>query len=240
MDWQDQGILLSARPHGETSAIIEVFTEAHGRHSGVVRGGQSRKATPFLQPGTDLSLAWRARLSEHIGSFTVEPVRSRSALMADRLALAGLNAVCALLRVALAEGDPHPALWAASRATLDRMVPGTGWTAAYLSWEVGLLNELGFGLDLSACAVTGAADDLAFVSPKTGRAVSRAAATGWEERLFPLPPVLLGRAEETPEGIAQGLAITGHFLARELAPVLAGKPLPEARSRLVALISRVA
>jgi DNA repair protein RecO (recombination protein O) len=234
MDWQDQGTVLAMRPHGETSAIIEVFTGAHGRHAGVVRGGVSRRMAPVLQPGSDVAVTWRARLEDHIGTFTVEPLHARAGLMADRRGLAGLNAVCALLRVAVAERDPHPVLWQASRALLDAMTGGGDWEAAYLAWEVLLLGELGFGLDLTGCAVTGGADDLAFVSPKTGRAVSRAAAGDWADRLFPLPPALTGGSG----GIPQGLAITGHFLARELAPTLGDRPLPAARARLVAMIAQ--
>jgi DNA repair protein RecO (recombination protein O) len=237
MDWQDQGTLLSVRPHGETSAIIEVFTEAHGRHAGVVRGGTSRRASAVLQPGTDLALVWRARLADHIGTFTAEPLQSRSGLMESRAGLAGLNAICALLRLALPERDPHPGLWVDSRALLDVMAAGGGWGAAYLAWEARLLDEIGFGLDLSACAVTGALDDLAYVSPKTGRAVSRKAAADWADRLLPLPAVMTG-APEGAGDVAQGLRITGHFLLRGLAPILGERGLPEARARLVAMLAR--
>ncbi|GHC64523.1 DNA repair protein RecO [Neogemmobacter tilapiae] len=238
MDWQDQGIVLSVRPHGENAAILEVFTAEHGRHLGVVRGGISRKMTPFLQPGNDLALSWRARLEDHLGVFVAEPERLRSALMADRLALLGLNTVTGLLRLALAERDPHPDLWWASRALLDQM-QGQGWAAAYLGWELGLLAELGFSLDLSCCAVTGTVADLVYVSPKTGRAVSRGAAGEWAERLLPLPLVLRRLASAEALGpveaieLAQGFAITGHFLEKALGPVLVRRGLPDARAALV-------
>ena len=237
MEWRDQGVLLAMRPHGESSAIIEVLTAAHGRHAGVVRGGASRKMAASLQPGTGLQLEWRARLQDHIGAFTVEPVKSRAHLLSDRLALAGLLSACALLRAALPEREPHPGLWSSTVAMFDRLGAG-GWTADYLRWELALLEELGFGLDLSSCAVTGATDGLAFVSPKTGRAVTAAGAGDWADRLIPLPEGLTGTAALTQDAVAQGLRLTGFFLDRGLRPVLNDRPLPEARARLVDLLSR--
>jgi DNA repair protein RecO (recombination protein O) len=239
MDWRDEGILLSMRPHGETSAIIEVMTAAHGRHGGVVRGGASRKLAATLQPGTGLRLEWRARLDEHIGSFTVEPLKSRAHLLADRLALAGLLSVCALLHEALPEREPHPELWVRTLHLLDALGQ-EGWTAAYVRWELCLLEEIGFGLDLSACAVTGATEGLAYVSPKSGRAVTAAGAGDWADRLIPLPDGLDGAGPLTPEAVLLGLRLTGFFLDRELRPVLHDRPLPEARSRLVDLLGRPA
>lgn len=237
MDWRDEGILLSMRPHGESAAIIEVLTAAHGRHVGVVRGGASRKMAATLQPGTGLALEWRARLDDHIGSFTVEPARSRAHLLADRLALAGLLSTCALLRTALPEREAHPALWAVTLTLLDGLGV-EGWTSAYLRWELRLLEELGFGLDLSACAVTGATEGLAYVSPKTGRAVTAAGAGDWAERLLPLPPGLTGDAALPPEAVVTGLKLTGFFLDRGLRPILHDRTLPEARARLIDLLAR--
>ena len=158
--------------------------------------------------------------------------------MADRLALAGLSAICAMLRAALPERQPHPALWRATMAFLAALEQDPDWPALYLRWELILLEELGFGLDLARCAVTGNRDDLAFVSPKSGRAVSRAGAGDWADRLFPLPQCLLGQGRATPQEIKQGLAITGHFLTRGLVEGLAGRPLPEARTRLIALLEK--
>ncbi|MEY4695656.1 MAG: hypothetical protein RIT14_84 [Pseudomonadota bacterium] len=238
MEWRDEGALLSVRPHGESAAIIEVFTAQHGRHAGVVRGGMSRRIAPLLQPGAQVALTWRARLEGHMGSFTVDPVRSRSALLGNRLALSGLNATCAMLHLALAEREAHPALYRATIALLDALEAGADWPPDYLRWEMLLLDEVGFGLDLSACAVTGARDDLAYVSPKSGRAVSRAAAGDWADRLFPLPPALMGQGGALPAEMVQGLAITGHFLARGLSGMLNGRPLPEARARLIELLAR--
>lgn len=241
MEWREEGVLLSVRLHGESAAIIEVFTAAHGRHSGVVRGGASRRMAPILQPGAQLDLTWRARLDDHLGSFTVEPLRARSDLLADRRALAALNAVCALLHRALPERDPHEALYVATQGLLDAMQPGEeGWPGLYLGWELALLEEIGFGLDLSRCAVTGATTDLAYVSPRTGRAVSRAGAGAWADRLLPLPGLLRGQPDEGGGGLAQGLAVTGHFLARELPQGRDGAALPEARARLLALLSAAA
>lgn len=235
MEWRDQGILLSSRPHGESAAIIEVFTPAHGRHAGVVRGGASRRMAPMLQPGAQLDLTWRARLQEHIGTFTAELARSRAAAsMGDRLSLAGLNAVTALLLFCLPEREPHPQLYARTEALLDLLESRDIWPLAYLRWELALLEEMGFGLDLSACAVTGrAANDLSFVSPRTGRAVSRAGAGGWADRLLPLPGCLLGQGAAPDEEVAAGLRLTGHFLKNHLAPALGNTPLPAARQRFV-------
>ncbi|MBT8457700.1 MAG: DNA repair protein RecO [Rhodobacteraceae bacterium] len=241
VDWRDEGALLSVRRHGETSAIIEVFTREHGRHAGIVRGGTSRKIAPILQPGAQLDVAWRARLEDHLGTFTVEPVKSRAAaVMADRLTLAGLNAATALLAYALPEREAHPQLYARSIALLDMIGNNEAWPLAYLRWEVALLDEMGFGLDLSICAVTGTSDDLAFVSPRTGRAVSAEAAGDWAGRLLPLPPALMGAGQGDMGEIAQGLRTTGHFLTTQLAHSLGDRPLPEARARFVDLVGRAA
>ncbi|MDP4031557.1 MAG: DNA repair protein RecO [Pseudorhodobacter sp.] len=238
MEWRDEGALLSVLRHGESAAIIEVFTQAHGRHAGVVRGGASRRLTPLLQPGAQLDVSWRARLEAHIGVFTVEPIKSRAGVLGDRLALAGLNAVCAMARAALPERDPHPQLWRATMVMLDALEADPDWPVRYLRWELLLLEELGFGLELSRCAVTGSRDDLAFVSPKTGRAVSRAGAGDWAARLLPLPACLLGQGAARPGDIAAGLAITGHFLTRGMATLRHSPHLPEARARLLDLLAR--
>lgn len=238
MEWRDEAVLLSVRPHGESAAIIEVFSARHGRHAGVVRGGASRRLSPILQPGAQLHVIWRARLDGHIGTFVVEPLRSRAGVLGDRLALAGLSSVCALLQVALAERDPHPSLWASSIALLDALQTTPDWPLHYMRWEMQLLEDLGFGLDLTSCAVTGSREDLAYVSPRTGRAVSRAAAGEWASRLLPLPVALLGQGPADAAEIAQGLALTGHFLLREMTPMLGGRPLPGARARLLDLLAR--
>ena len=239
MEWRDQGILLSARRHGETSAIIEVFTPERGRHAGIVRGGTSRKIAPILQPGAQLDIAWRARLEDHIGAFTVEPVRSRAALaMHDRLSLAGLNAVTGLLAFALPDREAHPPLYRRTEALLDLLGQGDLWPLAYLQWEVSLLDELGYGLDLSVCAVTGRTSGLVFVSPKTGRAVTREGAGEWVDKMLPLSPILRGEGDASDADIALAFKTTGYFLERHLARDLGDKPLPEARARYVEAFSR--
>jgi DNA repair protein RecO (recombination protein O) len=239
MEWRDQGILLSARRHGETSAIIEVFTPSRGRHAGIVRGGTSRKIAPILQPGAQLDVAWRARLEDHIGAFTVEPVRSRAVTaMQDRLSLAGLNTVTALLSFCLPEREPHAPLYQRTQSLLDLLDQGDLWPLAYLQWELSLLEELGYGLDLSTCAVTGASEGLVFVSPKSGRAVTREGAGEWADKMLPLPPVLRGEGDATNEEIALGFKTTGFFLEQRLARDLGGKPLPEARARFIDAFSR--
>ncbi|MDP0925812.1 DNA repair protein RecO [Paracoccus onubensis] len=233
MEWQAEGTVISGRTHGETAVILDVLTLQHGRHVGLVPGGASRKRAAMLQPGSRLALHWRARQENHLGHFAVEPVRQRAALLADPLGLAGLNAICALLRFALPERDPHPALVAATEALLDAMDEGRDWAEDYLYWEMRLLDEMGFGLDLNTCAVTGTRDGLAYVSPRSGRAVSREGAGEWAERLLPLPAMLGGAGDNRGNGLAEGLAITGHFLEGRLAAELVGHPLPAARGRLI-------
>lgn len=238
MDWRDEGVLLAVRKHGESAAIIEMFTPSHGRHAGVVRGGAGRRMAPVLQPGAQLDVAWRARLEDHLGAFTVEPLQGRAAeVMGDPMALAGLSAVCSLLAFCLPEREPHPDLYARSIALLDAL-GADQWAYAYLRWELALLDEMGFGLDLGACAVTGRNDDLAYISPRTGRAVTRTGAGDWADRLLPLPTSLLGRADAEVENILQGLSVTGHFLSGHLARALGEKPLPAARQRFVDRLAR--
>lgn len=240
MEWRSSGILVAARPHGETSVIIDVFTPDQGRHAGVVRGGTSRKMAPHLQPGAQLDVAWRARLSDHLGAFSVEPLRSRAgAAMGSRLSLAGLNAVCAMVVYCLPERDAHPDLYRRTEQLLDLLGQDDLWPLAYLKWEMALLTEMGFGLDLTACAVTGRVTNLAFVSPKTGRAVSPQGAGEWADRLLPLPPVLRGEGDADNAEISRALAVTGHFFETKLGPNMGHrKPPPEARGRLVDLLSR--
>jgi DNA repair protein RecO (recombination protein O) len=239
IEWRDEGAVLAVRPHGETSVIAEVFTAAHGRHAGVVRGGVGRRLSPVLQPGGQIELVWKARLEDHLGAFTVEAVRSRAAVvLSDRLALAGLNAVVSLLSLVLPEREAHPPLYARTIALLDLLGEGDVWPLAYLHWELALLEELGFALDLSVCAVTGQPDDLAYVSPRTGRAVSREAAGVWADRLLPLPPVLIGEGRADGADIAAALVVTGYFIENRVIMALGDRPIPAARGRLVTLLER--
>lgn len=239
IEWRDEGALLKVRKHGESSAIIEVFTATHGRAAGVVRGGTSRKIAPLLQPGAQLDVTWKARLEDHLGSYTIEPIRSRAAhVMQDRVALAGLNAVTSILSFVLPDRESHPPLYARSVQLLDLLGQNDIWPLAYLQWEVALLEDMGFALDLSSCAVSGGNDDLFYVSPRTGRAVSRLAAGDWADRLLPLPKVLLGQGDADIAEILRALQTTGHFILNHLAKSLGDRPLPEARQRLIDALTR--
>ncbi|MBY6048627.1 DNA repair protein RecO [Vannielia litorea] len=240
MEWREEGVLLTSRPHGENAAIIEVFTEGRGRHAGVVRGGTGRRMAPILQPGAQLDLSWRARLEDHLGAFTVEPIRARAAgVLGDRRALAGLGSVTALLSFVLPERAAYPRLYARSLTVLDLIEEGSEhWPLAYLRWELALLDEMGFGLDLTCCAATGATEGLVYVSPKTGRAVSAEGAGEWAPKLLPLPPCLMGEPPESPGELAQGFETTGYFLDHQLRTSLGEKPLPAARGRLVRVLAK--
>jgi DNA repair protein RecO (recombination protein O) len=239
VEWSDDAIVLSVRPHGESGAILEALTRGHGRHLGLVRGGASRTRKPTLQPGNGVRLVWRARLSEHLGNFTVELDRARAGeLMVGREALVGLNAFTAVASVALPERTPHESVFEAGSILLDAMVEDglSHWGALFVSWEAGLLEALGFGLDLSQCAVTGSSEDLRYISPKSGRAVSAEAGAPYARKLFKMPAFLLGsqNSDVSPADIAAGLTMTGHFLLeRVLRPN--GKDMPGARLRLDAL-----
>ena len=234
IEWRAEGVLLAVRKHGENAVIIDVLTQSHGRHAGVVRGGAGRKQAPVLQPGAQLDLVWKARLEEHLGSFTVEPLRSRAAqVMTDPLALAGLSSTVGLLCFSLPEREIYPKLYTISVNLLDLMCVTDAWPLAYLQWEIQLLEMLGFGLDLSRCAVSGGIDDLTYISPKTGRAVAAHHAGEWKTRLLPLVPCMKGEGNAENNEISEGLRTTGHFLEKWLAPSLGDRPLPVARQRLV-------
>lgn len=240
MEWQDDGIVLAVRAHGETDAILSALTFEHGRHVGLVKGGVGRRARPLLQPGNRLQLDWRARLPEHLGHYRIEAVQLfGSRLVDDPLRLAALASATALLEESLAEREPHPRLYAGLVRLLEAMRDEPAWLETYVRFELLLLQELGFGLNLDRCAVTGRADDLAFLSPRTGRAVSREGAGDLAARLLPLPGFLLGRGPATAEEVAAGLRLTAHFLARHVfAP--ADRSIPAPRERLTALQGRQA
>ena len=219
MEWRDEGIILGARRHGETSAILEVMTRAHGRHLGLVRGGRSRRMLPVLQPGNRVEVGWRARLDEHLGNFTVEPLAlAAGRIMESACAVFGIQTLGAHLRL-LPERDSHPRLHEALGVVIDHL--GEPLLAAELMvrFELLVLEELGFGLDLSECAATGARERLVWVSPKTGRADSRDAGAPWADRLLPLPAFILTEAgeERAPIDDAEaGMRLTGYFLRRDL------------------------
>jgi DNA repair protein RecO (recombination protein O) len=238
MLWTDEGVVLAIRRHGESAAIVSVFTRDHGRCAGLVRGGFGRRARAIWQQGNVLQVTWRARLAEQLGALSGElkaPLAAR--LLADPGRLAGLAAACALLELTLPERDPHPHLFAALEGYLEQLVGDREWLEGYVRFELGLLAELGFGLDLSRCAVTGASEDLVYVSPSSGRAVSRAGAGAYADRLLPLPPFLLGRGPADPAQLTAGLRLTGTFLRRHLFDASDRSP-PEARDRLLARLAR--
>lgn len=250
MEWSDDAIVLALRPHGESAAILEALTCEHGRHLGLVHGGASSKRRATLQPGNQVRLTWRARLSEHLGTFTAEPVRVRAhAIFERRLALAGLNAFTAVAVAALPEREPHRPAFEGATVLLDAIVDHdfTDWAPLYVRWELGLLDELGFGLDLTRCAKTGTTENLLYVSPRTGRAVCAEGAGPYRDRLLALPAFLLGRRgppapSNVPANVLAdllaGLTLTEHFLdSSVLAPH--DKKVPQARKRLTELAARV-
>jgi DNA repair protein RecO (recombination protein O) len=241
MQWADEGIVLSTRAHGETSAIAELLTKNHGRHLGLVRGGRSKRLRPVLQAGNLVRATWRARLSEHLGSYTLELEEAHAARIFDeRAALAGLNTLSALARL-LPEREPHAPLYDATRLVLSALSEGDHWPALLVRWEMGLLNELGFGLDLEACAATGVTDDLVYVSPRTGRAVSREAGEPYKDKVLMLPAFLLSSNGNTtgPDeaDIAAGFRLTGFFLDKHVWGPRALKP-PDARERLQTMFDK--
>ena len=215
MEWEAPGIVLAARPYGEGDALATVLTEDHGAHRGLARGGASRARASTWQPGNLLQVRWVARLNDQLGAFTAELVHPGAALaMDDALALAVLSSACAVAEGALTEREAHPQVFAGLLQLITQLSSGRAVLSDLIRWELTLLRDLGYGLDLGSCALTGATEDLAWVSPRTGRAVSGAAAGPWKERLLPLPP-FLGGGEADPAGWAAGLALTGHFLARD-------------------------
>ncbi len=231
--WSDEGIVLAVRRHGENAAIVSLLTRAHGRRAGLVRGGTGKRARGVLQPGNLVAARFNARLEEHLGHYQCELLRGHAgAAMASGTALARLAAACAVAEAALPEEAPAPRLFAILAALVAEL-EAEDWVRNYLRWEVELLAELGYGLDLSACAATGGTEDLGFVSPRTGRAVSRQAGAPYRDRLLALPAFLLDPdAPAPPDDLRAGFALTGHFLERH---ALAHRPggLPAARIRLV-------
>ena len=240
MDWQDEAIVLAARPYGEDALLLYLLTRAHGRHAGLARGGQSRKVRGTFEPGSRLSVAWRARLAEHLGNFTSEPAGGAgAAALLDRPGpLAALASALALAERALPEREPHPAVYDGLMALIDALCE-EHWGEATVAWELALLRDLGFGLDLSCCAATGRNDQLAYVSPKSGRAISLLAGEAWHERLLPLPAFLVGGAGGGEVAVYHGLRLTGFFLERDVFGPH-HQPLPPARERLFARFAAAA
>ena len=233
MDWQADGYILSSRKHGETSAIVDIFTRDKGRHPGLVRGGAGRRMRPVLQPGNHVSAEWRGRLEDHLGSYVIEAIDSRSAeLMEERLSLAGLNALCVMARELLPERQVFGSLFDVFGIIVSTLDDPNVWPALYVRWEAGLLSALGYGLDLSSCAGTGETENLTHVSPRSGRAVSAAAAAPYLDKLLPLPEFMRGGTRATPEDIWNGLRLTEYFLETRVQWEI-NRTLPEARAALV-------
>lgn len=241
MRLETQAILLAVRPHGEHGAIARALTPAHGIQAGFVRGGRSRRLRPVLMPGNLIQAEYRARTDEQLAQLSVELVRSRAPLLAEALPAAAIEWSCALAAAALPEAQPYPQIYEALDGVLSAIeaAPSAqGWAAALVRYELLLLGELGFGLDLSRCAATGSRTELAYVSPKSGRAVSAAAAAAYRDRLLPLPRFLLAGGAADWSDIVAGFRLTGHFLARDVlidrqADILA------ARSRLIERLRRI-
>jgi DNA repair protein RecO (recombination protein O) len=238
MEWSDKGIVLTVRPHGETSAIVELLTATQGRHAGLVRGGRSRSKRPILQPGNQVTADWRARIADHLGTYTIEADHlGAGTIMDDRTALAGLNAACAIAILTLPERETHPLVYEGFRVLLSAFDTPEIWPALYIRWEIGLLTDLGYGLDMDKCVVTGLTEGLSHLSPRTGRAVCREEAEPYADKLLELPGFLAGSGQIEPGDIAKGLKLTGYFLERRvLWPT--NRQLPEARTRLFAELER--
>ena len=237
MDWQSEGYIVSTRKHGESSAIIDVLTPDYGRHAGLVRGGSSRRLRPIIEIGNKVQVQWRARLSEHLGNFVVEPIELHAAtLMHDRTSLVGLNAVCAMAKTVLPERQAFPQVYAAFDVLMQNFQDVDIWPALYVRWEMGVLAALGYGLDLSTCAATGGNDNLTHVSPRTGRAVCASAAEPYLDKLLPLPPFMRGERTLSSEDIVDGLRLTGYFLETRVQWGI-NQTLPEARAVMVEYIN---
>ena len=239
MEWTDDAFVLAARPHGENALIVSLLTRTRGRHAGIVQGGVSRGKRPVYEPGNRVAATWRARLAEHLGSWQCELADTPAArFIDDPVRLAALAAAAAVADQALPEREPHPRAYDGFLAFID-VLESEVFGAGYVGWELGLLAELGYGLDLSQCAATGTNDDLAYVSPRTGKAVSLSAGEPYRDRLLHLPGFLIGRGDATEDQVMAGLTLTGHFLERHaFAPHNRG--IPPARTRFVDRLGRSA
>lgn len=235
MQWRDEGLILGGRKFGESGLILDVLTRTRGRRSGLVHGGASRKKRGQFEPGNSIDLSWSGRLDEQLGRFDVaEASRLRASRLLDLPdALSAIASVCAILRGALNEGDQAGSnVYEATLLLLDSLEDDDVWPALYVRWELGLLGALGFGLDLDECALSGANDGLTHVSPRTGRAVRGSEAGDYIDRLFPLPSFLIDpRAPATPDGLRDGLDLTGFFIEQRLFNAV-DRDLPDARRRL--------
>jgi DNA repair protein RecO (recombination protein O) len=240
MEWTDEGIVLGIRRHGEANAIVELMTRGHGRHLGLVRGGAGSRMRPVLQPGNSVSAVWRARLDEHLGTYAVEGLRLRAgSFLTASHAVYAVTHLGAMTRL-LPERDPHEDVFHRLQAILDHVDDAVLTAALVVRFEIALLSELGFGLDLDQCAATGSSSDLAYVSPKSGRAVSAAAGEEWRDKLLTLPEFLRGEADARPTlaELGAGFALSEFFLARNVLDPR-GMTMPEARQNFIAAVARV-
>lgn len=241
MDWTDEGIVLGVRRHGEANAIVELMTRAHGRHLGLVRGGAGSRQRPILQPGNSVRATWRARLDEHLGAYTIEGLKLRAGeFLAAAHAVYAVTHLAALIRL-LPERDPHEGIYSTLETIVESLAEAPTAGALIVRFELQLLAELGFGLDLESCAATETTTDLTFVSPKSGRAVSRAAGEAWRDRLLPLPSFLNAETHLMPSAseLTDAFALTGYFLSRHMFEPR-GVALPDARTHLIAAVARAA
>lgn len=240
MEWHDEGLIIGVKKFGESSVILELMTAAHGRHLGLVKGGRSKRMQPVLQPGNGVRVTWRARLEDHLGHYAIEATELRAGqLMAEAAALHGLNLISSLLRL-LAEREPHEPLYRAAVLVADRLHRPDIAPALLARFELVMLAELGFGLDLAACAATGTNDDLTFVSPKSGRAVSRAAGEPYRDKLLALPAFLREEEMEAaprPSDVREAFALAAFFLDRDVFSPR-GLALPDAHAAYVAAMTK--
>jgi DNA repair protein RecO (recombination protein O) len=240
MQWDDEAIVLAARAHGERALVVQLLTREHGRHAGLLRGGQSPKMRAHWQIGNRLAISWRARLAEHLGFISGEVVEAHAAkLLDDKLRLGALASAAALAVSALPEREPHPRAYRGLLHLIEALGADDRWAIAYVEWEIALLEELGFGLDLSSCAATGETENLIYVSPRSGQAVSAEAGAPYRDRMLPLPGFLRGAtARPEPQDLLDGLRLAGFFLEQRVFAPHQHK-LPAARSRYVDALAKV-
>ncbi len=237
MEWTEPGILLTCKPYGETAAIAHIMARENGRYAGLVYGATSRRIAPILQSGNQFKVKWRAKSEDNLGWFNLELETSRSvAAWTDRLALAGLTSVCALLDLLVPERMAYPELYDATIELLDAIMQDRAWPTRYGLWEKQLVTTIGFGLELDRCAVTGATENLLYISPKTGRAVSPEGAGEWVDRLLPLPPCYRTGQPASADEVLDCLQTSGHFINKALQSVSSRLRQPAARTRLVAML----
>ncbi len=238
-EWEGPAIAIFARRHAENDAILEVFSKEHGRVSGYVYGGASSKKRAFLEPGQVLYLHWSSKAANQLGYFEKIEIQSpKSVSMSDGASLNAISTICSLLHFGLPEAMPYPQLFDGTVILLSAIENTIDWQSSYVRWEAGLLSDTGYGFDLSVCALTGTQEDLKWVSPKTGRAACASAGEPYKDKLLALPPFLLSHENAIEKGdIADGLALTGWFLERDLL-AQAFQTMPESRARMIYAIGR--